>query len=166
MTISDLARAEGVDKALISRRVKKHKLETLPGPRGAKFVDEGEYRRAMGRSAAAPLHTPPCDELEMLIRKGHWRGQEATIRQMAGHHYRALVLRADLGDRKAQAALVKINGYIGLDAAETCRCVLVTGRPLFAVYYGHDKKYAVWDFGRRLDQIAWKLGFLKEPPRY
>jgi hypothetical protein len=163
MTISALARAEGVDKALVSRRVKRLKLETLPGPRGAKEVNVAAYLRAMGRGANVQLETPPSDELDAMARKGRLgRGTEGAIRIQAARAYRQLVMRATSGDLKALTGLHKINQALGEDGAALCRSVIVDGRPLLLRKIP-DTWYDNWQvlagFQDNLDIIGERLGF-------
>jgi DNA-binding MarR family transcriptional regulator len=57
VSVSELARQRNRDKALISRQVGRlvadGKLQTYPGPRGAKLINVAEYDRAIGETADA-----------------------------------------------------------------------------------------------------------------
>jgi DNA-binding MarR family transcriptional regulator len=57
MTVSELARHRGVDKAAISRRVARlvdlERLATRPGPRGAKLINVAEFDKATGETTDA-----------------------------------------------------------------------------------------------------------------
>src|ERR1700722_2442231 len=94
LTISALARAEGVDQAAMSRLVKQLKLETSPGPRGAKLVAVASYLQAVGRPATEQLQ-PPSDQLERLARKGKLgTARECASRLAAARSYQHLVKAA------------------------------------------------------------------------
>jgi hypothetical protein len=153
MTITALARAEGVDKALMSRRVKKLKLEILPGARGAKLVAVASYLKAVGRPAHDELG-PPGDQLDWLARKGKLgRGAEAFARLKAARAYQGLSLRAAGGDLKAAARIGEINRALGVDATERCRALLIEGRSLQSLA-DPDKFYLLRCFREHLDCVA------------
>jgi hypothetical protein len=157
MTITALARAEGVDKALMSRRVKQLKLETRRGPRGAKLVAVASYLQAVGRPATDEPG-PPGDQLDRLARKGKLgRGAEADARLKAARAYQGLSLRAAGGDLKAAARIGEINRALGVDATERCRALLIEGRPLQSLA-DPDKFYLLQCFREHLDCIAESFG--------
>ena len=153
MTITALARAEGVDKALMSRRVKQLKLDTLPGSRGAKLVAVASYLQAVGH----PKLGPPGDQLDRLARKGKLgRRAEADARLKAAREYQGLSLRAARGDLKAAARAGEINRALGVDATERCRALLIEGRSLQSLA-DPDKFYLLRCFREHLDCIAENL---------
>jgi hypothetical protein len=157
MTITALARAEGVDKALMSRRVKQLKLETLPGPRGAKLVTVASYLKAVGRPATDEPG-PPGEQLDRLARKGKLgRGAEAEARLKAARAYQGQSLRAAGGDLKAAARIGEINRALGVDATERCRALLIERRPLES-FADPDKFYLLQCFREHLDCIAESFG--------
>jgi hypothetical protein len=153
MTITALARAEGVDKALMSRRVKQLKLETLPGAHGAKLVTVASYLRALGRPADEELQ-PPGDQLDRLVRRGNFGvGAQADIRLKAARRYQVLSSRAGGGDLKAAAQIGDIHRALGVDGTERCRALLIEGRPM-RCFFEADRRYVLRSFREHLDCIA------------
>lgn len=53
LTVSELARQRGVDKAAISRRITRLGLELRPGPRNSKLVNVAAFDHAVGTSTDA-----------------------------------------------------------------------------------------------------------------
>jgi transposase-like protein len=151
MTITALARAEGVCKALMSKRVKQLNLKTLPGPRGAKLVAVPSYLQAMGRPGKLG---PAADQLELLARKGELGGAaESVARLKAARSYQGLVKEAAGSDMKAAARIREIHLALGLDATELCRALLIEERPLRS-FRDPDKFHLLRCFRAHLDCIA------------
>ncbi len=88
VTISDLARCEGVTKTAISRRVArlaaKIKLETRTGSNGAKEVKLDQYEKVTGKRFD-PSRIP-LDEISRLA----VRGEISTLQLMAARRYRSI----------------------------------------------------------------------------
>lgn len=153
MTISGLARAEGVDKALMSRRVKQLKLETFPGPRRAKLVTIASYLKALGRPATEELR-PPADRLDRLARRGKLgAGAQADIRLETARRYKRLSESAAKGDKKALALLNQIHRALGDDATGRCRALLVEDQ-LMDYFSEADRRYVLRSLREHLDCIA------------
>lgn len=153
MTISALARAEGVDKALMSRRVKQLKLETFPGPRRAKLVTIASYLKALGRRTTEELR-PPIDQLDRMARRGNFgTGAQAPIRLEAARRYKQLSARVANGDMKVAALMAAINKALGDDAAARCHALLVEDRPM-RYFFEADRRYVLRSFREHLDCIA------------
>lgn len=174
MTITALARAEGVCKALMSKRVKQLNLKTFPGSRGAKLVAVPSYLQAMGRPGKLG---PAADQLELLARKGKLGGPAETVARLkAARSYQHLVKLAASCDMNAHAvARLKARSYqdpvkfaagseaharireielaLGLDATELCRGLLIEERPLRSLP-DPDKFHLLWCFRAHLDCIA------------
>ena len=157
MTITALARAEGVCKALMSRRVKQLNLETFPGPRGAKLIAVASYLQATGRPATDEPG-PPGDQLELLARKGKLGPRAAAdARLKAARAYQGMSKRAAGSDLKAAARIGEIHRALGLDATELCRALLIEERPLRS-FPDPDKFHLLQCFRANLDCIAEILG--------
>jgi len=162
MNITSLARAEGVCKALMSKRVKQLNLKTFSGARGEKLVAVPAYLQAMGRPGKLG---PAADQLELLARKGNLGSPaEAVAGLKAARSYQSLVKLAacsdmnahavarlkarsyqDLVDRSAAsealACLREIHLALGRDATELCRQLLIEERPLRS--FPHPDKFHV-----------------------
>jgi hypothetical protein len=156
MTISDLARAEGVDKALISRRVKSLGLKTLPGPRGAKFVNLADWNRVCGRRPDEVLKAP-ADLLDHLARRGKLGTTgEATTLVKAGRLYQVFYRRSAVGDSKAEERLRAIEQTLGVNSIDLCNLVLIEGRPLTEIKA--EQRFLQMRLRECLGEIAKKLG--------
>src|ERR1700722_17381431 len=156
LTISALARAEGVDHAAMSRLVKQLKLETSPGPRGAKLVAVESYLRAVGRPATEQLQ-PPSDQLDRLARKGKLgTARECASRLAAARQYKQLS-DAARRDMKASSRVREIENALGIDGARRCRALLIDGWSLRSSFAGLRGSYVVQYLREYLDCIAEKL---------
>jgi len=156
LTISALARAEGVDQAAMSRLVKQLKLETSPGPRGAKLVAVASYLQAVGRPATEQLQ-PPSDQLERLARKGKLgTARECASRLAAARQYKQLS-DAARRDMKASSRVREIENALGIDGARRCRALLIDGWSLRSSFAGLRGSYVVQYLREYLDCIAEKL---------
>ena len=180
LTISALARAEGVDQAAMSRLVKQLKLETSPGPRGAKLVAVASYLQAVGRPATEQLQ-PPSDQLERLARKGKLgTARECASRLAAARSYQHLVKAAASRDMNAHAVtrlkarsyqdqvkfdagskahvrIREIEDALGIDGARRCRAMLIDGQSLRSAFAGLRRSYVLQYLREYLDCIAEKL---------
>lgn len=117
VTISDLARGEGVTKTAISRRVTRlaaiNKLETRTSANRAKEVKIDQYEKITGKRfdpASIPL-----DEISRLA----VRGEISALQLMAARRYR-LILRA----RDAQL-IRKVSSLLSVNDVDLCRRLLL-----------------------------------------
>jgi hypothetical protein len=153
MTISELARAEGVDKALMSRRIKALKLETTPGPRGAKFVDLARYKEATGR----PVAEAPKNVIEYMARRGKFgSGEQLFNRLEAAKLLRARYVKACAGDEKADGAIDEIEKMLGDFGTELVYHVVLGDQPLERFRNG-DVGHLQMVLKAHLDSIAEKF---------
>jgi hypothetical protein len=117
VTISDLARCEGVTKTAISRRVgrlvAKSKFETRTGANRAKEVKLDQYEQITGKRFD-PAHMP-LDEISRLA----VRGEISTLQLMAARRYR-LIWRA----RDSQL-LRKVSSLLSVNEIDLCRRLLL-----------------------------------------
>jgi hypothetical protein len=122
VTISDLARCEGVTKTAISRRVgrlvAKSKLETRIGANRAKEVKLDQYEEITGKRFD-PAHMP-LDEISRLA----VRGEISTLQLMAARRYR-LIWRA----RDSQI-LCKLPSLLSVNDADLCHRLLLRDQSL------------------------------------
>ena len=126
MTITGLARAKGVDKAYISRRVKALGLKTQRGPNNSKFVNIAEYDAAAKRAKIGPR-----DVVDLLA----WRGKlgygpELRMRRDAARSYQQFWHQAAAGVADAEAKLVSSAGLLGVINGEICHQILIAEKPL------------------------------------
>jgi len=122
VTISDLARCEGVTKTAISRRVtrlaSKGKLETRTGANRAKEVKLDQYEKITGKRFD-PARVP-LDEISRLA----VRGEISTLQLMAARRYR-LICRA----RDAQL-FRKVSSLLSVNDADLCHRLLLRDQSL------------------------------------
>jgi hypothetical protein len=122
VTISDLARCEGVTKTAISRRigrlVAKSKLETRTGANRAKEVKLDQYEEITGKRFD-PTRIP-LDEISRL----EVRGEISSLQLMAARRYR-LIWRA----RDAQL-LCKVSSLLGVNDVDLCHRLLLRDQSL------------------------------------
>jgi hypothetical protein len=107
VTISDLARCEGVTKTAISRRVgrlvAKSKLETRTGANRAKEVKLDQYEEITGKRFD-PTRIP-LDEISRLA----VRGEISALQLMAARHYRLIWRARDPQRLRKVASLLSVN---------------------------------------------------------
>jgi hypothetical protein len=141
VTISDLARCEGVTKTAISRRVArlaaKNKLETRTGAYRAKEVKLDQYEKITGRRYD-PARIP-VDEISRLAVRGEISSQQL----MAARRYR-LILRA----RDAQL-IRKVSSLLSINDVDLCRRLLLHDQPLNTIaknlhYVRHSVLQRLW----------------------
>ena len=163
MTISDLARTLGVDVALISRRVKALRLQTWPGPHGAKFVAIEDYKKAVEHKRSEAQQTTGL--LELMRRKGKLgQHEEAAARMRFAHLYQRLRRQACGGDLNADEALREIDRELGADGSDLCRRILIAGHALDQIELA-DRSYWQRRFVECLDLMGRKFGTLQlDPP--
>jgi hypothetical protein len=122
VTISDLARCEGVTKTAISRRVgrlvAKSKLETRTGANRAKEVKLDQYEEITGK--CFDPDRIPLDEISRLA----VRGDISALQLMAARRYR-LICRA----RDSQL-LCKVSSLLSVNDINLCRRLLLHDQPL------------------------------------
>jgi hypothetical protein len=122
VTISDLARCEGVTKTAISRRigrlVAKCKLETRTGANRAKEVKLDQYEEITGKRFDPDRI--PLDEISRLA----VRGEITTLQLMAARRYR-LIWRA-----RDPQLLRKVASLLSIDDVELCRRLLLHDQSL------------------------------------
>ena len=112
LSISDLARVEGVDKAHISRRVKSLKadgrVETRSGGRRV-LVDVGQYGAGVGRE----IDPTRCDAPDALKTIGSRRkagdSKRTRSKLQAAREYQKIMRMASVGDQAALSALTTIQ---------------------------------------------------------
>jgi hypothetical protein len=134
VTISDLARCEGVTKTAISRRVGRlvatSKLETRTGANRAKEVKLDQYEEITGKR-----FDPACIPLDEISRLAV-RGDISALQLMAARRYR-LIWRA----RDSQL-LCKVSSLLTVNDIDLCRRLLL-----------HDQS---------LNEIARKLHYVRQ----
>ena len=122
VTISDLARCEGVTKTAISRRVARlaalNKLKTRTGTNRAKEVKLDQYEKITGKRFD-PTRVP-LDEISRLA----VRGEISTLQLMAARRYR-LICRA----RDAQL-LRKLSSLLNINDVDLCHRLLLRDQSL------------------------------------
>jgi hypothetical protein len=122
VTITDLARCEGVTKTAISRRigrlVVKSNLETRTGANRAKEVRLDQYEEITGKRFD-PTRIP-LDEISRLA----VRGEISTLQLMAARRYR-LIWRA----RDCQL-LCKVSSLLSVNDIDLCRRLLLRDQTL------------------------------------
>jgi hypothetical protein len=122
VTITDLARCEGVTKTAISRRIgrlaAKSNLETRTGANRAKEVRLDQYEEITGKRFD-PMRIP-LDEISRLA----VRGEISTLQLMAARRYR-LIWRA----RDAQL-LCKVPSLLSVNDVDLCNRLLLRGQTL------------------------------------
>lgn len=122
VTISDLARFEGVTKTAISRRVTRlavrHKLRARTGKNRGKEVDLDQYERLTGKRFDPSLM--PLDEISRLAA----RGEISALQLMTARRYR-LIWRA----RDVQL-LRRIFSVLSRQDVELCHRLLLHDQPL------------------------------------
>ena len=122
VTISDLARCEGVTKTAISRRVArlaaKSKLETRTGSNRAKEVKLDQYEKITGKRFD-PSRIP-LDEISRLA----VRGEISTLQLMAARRYRSIWRAQD-----AQL-LRKFSSLLNVNDVDLCRRLLLHDQSL------------------------------------
>jgi hypothetical protein len=124
MTVSDLARHQGVNKALISRRVKAFGLRTEPGPYGAKLVNVSEYDRALRRARTIRV----CAEFIERLRRSGKLGKLDT--KTGEEIYRALQVAASAGAAAADDLLSRLEK--DLEGASESLLVMLTSKTIVA----------------------------------
>jgi len=155
LTISDLAREEGVDKALISRRVKKLEqqglLPTYSGPNNSKLVNRSQYNQACGRPGKmAPLGDPIS---QMAYRGKLGREEVLTRRLEAARKYAELFRRADGGEQPAAQRMDELDSLLGIRGAELCYLILVKEKNLKEID-SSDRSHLLATFCDCLDLLA------------
>jgi hypothetical protein len=151
-TISGLARAQGVDKALISRRVKaleaSGQLKCLPLGSNKKFVDLAAYCLATGI---------PLDKLEA----SRTQTAEGSDRHVSAARCFADLVQNAARDTKAGELLAKIDSDLGYLDRELLRRVLVRNYTLAQISKLDAKSVAFLAQRLRLalDLVAATLGF-------
>jgi hypothetical protein len=122
VTISDLARCEGVTKTAISRRVGRlvaeSKLKTRTGANRAKEVRLDQYEEITGKRFD-PAHMP-LDEISRLA----VRGEISTLQLMAARRYRLI--------RRAQDSqlLCKVSSLLSVNDIDLFRRLLLHDQSL------------------------------------
>jgi hypothetical protein len=124
MSVSDIARARGVDKSYESRRIRKLELRTWPGPGRRKCVSVEEYKSKTGLTDADLV--VPRDSLEVLRRDGSLSDAQVYVARL----YQNLISRAGAGDVMADAIVHQIHRRLDVEDVELFRRVLVLGEPL------------------------------------
>ena len=122
VTISDLARCEGVTKAAISRRVgrliAKSKLETRTGAYRAKEVNLDQYEEITGKRFD-PARMP-LDEISRLA----VRGEISDLQLMAARRYRLICRSRD------SQLLHKVSSLLGVNDIDLCHRLLLRDQSL------------------------------------
>jgi len=122
VTISDLARFEGVTKTAISRRVTRlavqNKLRTRTGKNRAKEVKLDQYEKITGKRFD-PSRIP-LDEISRLA----VRGEITTLQLMAARRYRLIWSGQDT------RLLRKVSSLLSANDVDVCRRLLVHGQSL------------------------------------
>jgi hypothetical protein len=151
VTISDLARCEGVTKTAISRRigrlVAKSKLETRTGANRAKEVKLDQYEEITGKRFD-PAHMP-LDEISRLA----VRGEISALQLMAARRYR-LIWRA----RDSQL-LCKVSSLLSVNDVDLCHRLLLRDQSLNEIarklhYVRQSLLHRLWT---SLDRLAREL---------
>jgi hypothetical protein len=127
MSISEIARSEMCDVALISRRIKALGLKSERGFRGAKLIDHEEYQRAVGRGDKDVQAATNFVEL-LALRGKLGRGTDGKLRVEAARIYLDLYRKASRGSTKADELLVRVEQALGQNDALRCRAVIIEGR--------------------------------------
>lgn len=123
VTISELARIKGVDKAWISRRVAKweddKQIVTRPGPRGSKLVNRAEYDRLanevgdLAKVQAAETARDNRDAPDLLPldpQSDQPKDQTYTAAQRERAKYETELKKLDLAERRGLVvAIVKLT---------------------------------------------------------
>jgi len=122
VTISDLARFEGVTKTAISRRVARlasqSKLETRIGKNRTKEVQLDQYQKITGKHFD-PSRIPQ-DEISRLA----VRGELSTPQLMAAHRYRSILQGQDV------QLLRKVSSVLSVNDVDLCHRILLHGQSL------------------------------------
>ena len=122
VTISDLARCEGVTKTAISRRVTQlvalNKLETRTGTNRAKEVNLDQYEQITGKRFD-PARIP-LDEISRLAA----RGEISTLQLMTARRYRLIWQVRDV------QLLRKASSLLSVYDVDLCRRLLLHDQPL------------------------------------
>jgi hypothetical protein len=117
VSITDLARCEGVTKTAISRRVTQlvalNKLETRTGTNGAKEVNLDQYEQTTGKR-----FDPACIPLDEISRLAV-RGEISTLQLITARRYRLIWQVPD-----AQL-LCKASSLLSVDDIDLCRRLLL-----------------------------------------
>ena len=122
VTISDLARCEGVTKTAISRQVGRLvaecKLETRTGTNRAKEVKLDQYEEITGKRYD-PVRIP-LDEISRLA----VRGEISALQLMAARRYRVIWRARD------SQLLCKVSSLLGVNDVGLCRRLLLDDQSL------------------------------------
>ena len=122
VSISDLARCEGVTKTAISRRVTRlaaqDKLKTRTGKNGVKEVNLDQYERLTGKHFDPSLI--PLDEISRLA----VRGEISTLQLMAARRYRSIWRTQDA------RLLRRVSSLLNLHDVDLCNRLLLDNQPL------------------------------------
>ena len=141
VTISDLARCEGVTKTAISRRigrlVAKSKLETRTGANRAKEVNLDQYEEITGKRFD-PMRIP-LDEISRLA----VRGEISALQLMAARRYR-LIWRA-----RDPQLLCKVSSLLSVNDVDLCHRLLLRDQSLNEIarnlhYVRHSLLHRLW----------------------
>lgn len=141
VTISDLARCEGVTKTAISRRigrlVAKSKLETRTGANRAKEVNLDQYEEITGKRFD-PTRIP-LDEISRLA----VRGEISSLQLMAARRYR-LIWRA-----RDPQLLCKVSSLLSVNDVDLCHRLLLRDQSLNEIarklhYVRHSLLHRLW----------------------
>jgi hypothetical protein len=141
VTISDLARCEGVTKTAISRRVgrlvAKCKLETRTGTNRAKEVKLDQHEEITGKRFD-PVRIP-LDE----ISRPAVRGEISALQLMAARRYRVIWRARD------SQLLCKVSSLLGVNDVDLCRRLLLDDQSLNEIarnlhYVRHSLLHRLW----------------------
>jgi hypothetical protein len=141
VTISDLARCEGVTKTAISRRVgrlvAKCKLETRTGTNRAKEVKLDQYEE-ITRKRFDPVRIP-LDEISRLA----VRGEISALQLMAARRYQVIWRARD------SQLLCKVSSLLGVNDVDLCRRLLLDDQSLNEIarnlhYVRHSLLHRLW----------------------
>lgn len=132
VSISDLARLEGVDKASISRRVKKYvnagKIRPRQGSNRSKLISLEEWHSA-ARGSTGPTHTQPLDSIDLLPRPPKTDPQWPQY-LLAARACRNQYLMATQGEELSLEIVTRIQDYVGDRGFSLFKAAIVNGAPV------------------------------------
>ena len=99
LTVSELARQRGVDKAAISRRITRLGLELRPGPRNSKLVNVAAFDHAVGTSTDAVRAANSAKAAAREQEASTGEGQVLAREQARRAAYDADLKKLDLDER-------------------------------------------------------------------
>jgi hypothetical protein len=135
VSISDLARLQSRDKALISRNVtalqKAGRIKAQPGRYGSKLIDLQEYEGATGKLIDARHFLGLSLVIELMAREGRLgEGDVMPRRLKAARYFVQLQGRADRGDEHAVVLVRALDGSLGVIDSCLVRSVLIVNKTI------------------------------------